>query len=46
MKLKFLLNDKINIPFSFFRIEKQFVNINYMGLKLGALKHGNIPLVI
>ena len=47
MKLKFLLIDeRFNIQFSFSRIEKQFVVINYVGLKLGALKYGNIPLVI
>ena len=47
MKLKFLLIDeRFNIPFSFSRIEKQFVVINYVGLKLGALKDGNIPLVM
>ena len=47
MKLKFLLIDeRFDIPFSFSQIEKQFVVINYMGLKLGALKDGNIPLVI
>ena len=47
MKFKLLLIDeRFNIPFSFSRIEKQFVVINYVGLKLGALKDGNIPLVI
>ena len=47
MKLKFLLTDeRFNIPFSFSGIEKQFVVINYVGLKLGAFKDGNIPLVI
>ena len=47
MKLKFLLIDeRFDIPFSFSQIEKQFVVINCMGLKLGALKDGNIPLVI
>ena len=47
MKLKFLLIDeRFNIPFSFSRIEKQFVVINYVGLKLGALKDRNIPLLI
>ena len=47
MKLKFLLIDeRFNIQFSFSRIEKQFVVINYVGLKLGALKDGNIPLGI
>ena len=47
MKLKFLvIDERFDIPFSFSQIEKQFVVINYMGLKLGALKDGNIPLVI
>jgi len=46
MKFEFLLIDrKFNIPFSFSLIEKQFVIISYVGLKLGALD-GNIPLVI
>ena len=47
MKLKFLLIDeRFNITFSFCQIEKQLVVINYVGLELGALKDGNIPLVI
>ena len=47
MKLKFILIDeRFNIPFSFSRVKKQFVVINYVGLKLGALRDGNIPLVI
>ena len=47
MKLKFpVIDERFNIPFSFSQIEKQFVVINYVGLKLGALKDGNILLVI
>ena len=41
-----LIGKRLNIPFSFSRVVKQFVGINYTGLKLGALKDGNIPLPI
>ena len=46
MKDSIFIDERFNIPFSFSRIEKQFVIIIYVGLKLGALKDGNIPLVI
>ena len=47
MKLKFLLIDeRLNFPFSFSRIEKQFAVINHVDFKLGAINDGNIPLVI
>ena len=41
-----LIGERLNIPFSFSRVVKQFVGINYTGLKLGALKDGNNSLGI
>ena len=40
------INERLNIPCFFSRFQKQFLIVSYVGLKLGAPKDGNIPLVV
>ena len=47
IKPKFLyISERLNIPCFFSRFQKQFLIVSYVGLKLGALKDGHIPLVV